>query len=240
MTKNIEIAKSARNLLLTKYQGILSTHSIDVPGYPFGSVIPYCLDRQGRPVMLISRIAQHTKNILANPKVSLIVTEGDADDAQTVGRMTCLGDVIKAVEDDVDTAERYYRYFPQSRDYHKTHDFDFYYIDLVRVRYIGGFGKIHWVEKEDFLLSNPFNATEETRIVEHMNSDHSEALHHYCKLRRIELKNGHAPIMAGIDSEGFHLRIGSRIHWIGFDAPVHSTTEVRNALIAMAKGPVPA
>ena len=58
----------ARNLMMKEYQGILSTHSVEAQGYPFGSVTPYCFDRKGRPVILISLIAQHTKNIKANPE----------------------------------------------------------------------------------------------------------------------------------------------------------------------------
>ena len=77
MTSKTQVATAARNLMLSEYQGVLSTHSLDAPGYPFGSVAPYCLDRKGRPVILISNIAQHTKNLKANPKVSLIVMERD-------------------------------------------------------------------------------------------------------------------------------------------------------------------
>lgn len=59
-----------RGLLLREYHGVLSTHPVDTPGYPFGSIVPYCLDRRGYPEILISRIAQHTKNIQADPKLS--------------------------------------------------------------------------------------------------------------------------------------------------------------------------
>lgn len=58
--------KEARKLLLSEYQAILSTHSVDVSGYPFGSVVPYCLNKNGEPIILISSIAQHTKNILSD------------------------------------------------------------------------------------------------------------------------------------------------------------------------------
>ena len=67
-------AKNARALLRAEKDGILSTHSLDVPGYPFGSVTPYSLDKKGRPVILISDLAQHTKNIEANSKISLTIT----------------------------------------------------------------------------------------------------------------------------------------------------------------------
>lgn len=60
---SVEAAKHARELLLKEYRGVLSTLSKAMPGFPFGSVVPYCLDEQGRPLILISRIAQHTHNL---------------------------------------------------------------------------------------------------------------------------------------------------------------------------------
>ena len=147
-------AAEARKLLLREYHGVLSTLSIDAPGYPFGSVVPYCLDRRGCPVLMISRIAQHTKNIQANPKVSLIVTQGEIDDIQSAARLTCLSDASRIREEDEDTPARYYRYFPNSQNYHKVHDFDFYRLELARARYIGGFGDIHWIDPAALLQPN--------------------------------------------------------------------------------------
>jgi len=232
---NDKNSTEARNLLLSKYQAILSTHSVDVAGYPFGSVVPYCLNKAGEPVILISTIAQHTKNILSDSKVSLIATEGNADDLQTVGRVTYIGDAEKLDEDDIDSMERYYNYFPQSRGYHKTHDFNFYSIQAVRVRFIGGFGQIYWIEKNDFLLTNPFSFDEEKRMIDHMNADHLEAIKHYCDLYDIHTSYDDIPVMVGIDSEGFHLRTGARIHRINFTEPVVTATEVRKSLVDMAK-----
>lgn len=237
MTNKEQAAKHARDLMMSEYQGILSSHSVDAAGYPFGSVVPYCFDRKGRPVILISRIAQHTKNIKANPKVSLIVTEGQADDMQEKGRVTYLGDAKPLASDDIDTAERYYRFFPDARDYHKTHDFDFYYLELYRVRFIGGFGRIYWVERDNFLKENPFSADEETGAVDHMNRDHIDAMKHYCCLDNIPLVNGHLPSMAGIDSEGFHLRLEKRIYRFGFDTPVTTTSGMREKLVELARRP---
>lgn len=59
--------RPARELLLKEYRGVLSTHSKSMPGFPFGSVVPYCLDAEGNPLILISRIAQHTHNLLKDP-----------------------------------------------------------------------------------------------------------------------------------------------------------------------------
>lgn len=230
-----EKARQARAILLSEYQAILSTHSVDVEGYPFGSVVPYCLNQEGNPVILISSIAQHTKNILSNPKVSLIATEGGTDDLQAVGRITYIGNAEKLNDDDSDSMERYYSYFPQSRGYHKTHDFDFYKIQPVRIRFIGGFGQIYWLEKEEFLLANPFSFEEEKSMIDHMNLDHAEAIKHYCNLCKIPCSVDEASVMVGIDSEGFNLRCGARIYRVNFDEPVTTAGEVRKALVEMAK-----
>lgn len=229
-------AKLARKLLLSEYQGILSTISVDIEGYPFGSVVPYCLNKEGKPVILISSIAQHTKNILSDSKVSLTVTEKGVDNGQTAGRITYIGDAEKLNSDDTESIERYYQYFPQSMDYHKTHNFDFYQISPVRIRFIGGFGEIYWLEKESFLLSNPFSFNEENSMTEHMNTDHQEAMKHYCLSNEIDYSEDRLPVMVGIDSEGFNLRVGDRIHRINFDEPVTTAVEVRKAMVAMARG----
>ncbi|EJT82836.1 pyridoxamine 5'-phosphate oxidase-like FMN-binding protein [Pseudomonas putida S11] len=106
--------RPARELLLKEYRGVLSTHSKSMPGYPFGSVVPYCLDAQGNPLILISRIAQHTHNLQKDPKCSLLVGEREAEDVQAVGRLTVMAEAHKLVEEAAieAAAERYYRYFP--------------------------------------------------------------------------------------------------------------------------------
>ena len=113
MGKTQQAAQQARALLQSQTDGVLSTHSIDLPGYPFGSITPYCLNSQGQPVILISTIAQHTRNIQADNKVSLISYDKQVDDRQAAGRVTYIADAIRS--DDEDMAERYYRFFPASR-----------------------------------------------------------------------------------------------------------------------------
>ena len=229
----------ARRLLLRHYHGVLSTHSVEAPGYPFGSVVPFCLDRQGHPVILISRIAQHTKNVQANPKVSLIVTEDEVDDIQASARLTYLSNATRIEGADTDTSDRYYSYFPQAQDYHKTHDFDFYRLLWVRARFIGGFGAIHWLDADQFLRANPFSADEERGMVRHMNDDHGDAMRHYCRNANVELAAGTIPAMAGIDAEGFHLRLDKRIVRFEFEAAVSSPTQVREALVGLAQSRSP-
>ncbi|WP_166364369.1 DUF2470 domain-containing protein [Pseudomonas akapageensis] len=224
--------KHARELLLKEYRGVLSTHSKSMPGFPFGSVVPYCLDSQGNPLILISRIAQHTHNLQRDPKCSMLVGERDAEDVQAAGRLTVLAEAQQIIEaDQIEAAaERYYRYFPESSNYHKAHDFDFWVLVPVRHRYIGGFGAIHWLH--DVTLANPFAGKAEASMVEHMNSDHAKAIAHYVELSGLPQT---APVqLAGIDSEGMHLRIGQGLYWLPFAEPCNTPKQVREALVSLA------
>lgn len=225
-------AKHARELLLKEYRGVLSTHSKSMPGFPFGSVVPYCLDDKGHPLILISRIAQHTHNLQKDPKCSMLVGEREAEDVQAVGRVTVLAEAEKltdaaAIEA---AAARYYRFFPESQSYHSAHDFDFWVLVPVRYRFIGGFGAIHWLD--DIALPNPFAGAAETSMVEHMNDDHAKAIAHYVELSG--LPQTQPAQMAGIDSEGMHLRIGQGLYWLPFAQPCNTPTQVREALVQLA------
>jgi len=233
-TRSSTAGREARDLLLGCYDGVLSTLSVAVAGYPFGSVVPFCLDRQGNPIILIADIAQHTRNIRHDPRVSLIVFDRAAPDLQANGRLTLLADA-EAVEQDDDTPERYYRYFPESRDYHLTHGFQFWRLKPRRVRFIGGFGAIHWLEPGEVIAPNPFSRDEEHSMVEHMNADHVDAMRAYCKGLVDQAAAPLEPRFAGCDGEGFHLRVAGRIVRIRFDSPVSAPQQVRGALVALAR-----
>src|SRR5438552_3029545 len=172
---------AARRLFLQESFGVLATISLDVPGYPFGSATPYCADDQCRRIIYISQIAQHTKNIVADSRVSLTIVERnvDSDDVQARGRVTCIANARPVEASESAVRERYFRYFPSSRQYDQTHDFAFFRLELVRVRFIGGFGQIYWVEPSQFMTTNPFSPAQESRSIEHMNKDHGDALRHH-------------------------------------------------------------
>ncbi|TBU82841.1 heme iron utilization protein [Pseudomonas daroniae] len=225
--------RQARELLLKEYRAALSTHSRAMPGFPFGSVVPYCLDAQGWPLILISRIAQHTRNLKADGKCSLLVGERGAEDVQAVGRLTLLAEAKMLTEaSEIEAAaERYYRYFPESHGYHNAHDFDFWRLEPVRWRYIGGFGAIHWLDQ--VAQGNTFAGDSERRMLEHMNSDHTDAIAHYVAL--CGLPATEPAQMVGIDSEGFHLRIGQSLYWLAFPISCNTAGEVREALVRLAR-----
>jgi hypothetical protein len=225
-------ADAARRLLNHESVGVLSTHSIDVEGYPFGSIAPYCLNYDGEPTLLISEIAQHTRNIKRNNRVSLTVFDRAAQDPQSAGRLTWIGDAEPVDPADRATRERYLQYFPSSESYFATHDFSFYRVGLKRARFIGGFGEIYWIEREDMLVENPFRQSE-SGIVEHMNQDHAQALFHYAKvLGGVE---ANSVTMTGIDGDGFDMLVDGRKMRVDLESPISTSEEARAALVKLAR-----
>ena len=238
MTTQIDHA-DARALLLEVKSGVLSTLSLDVPGYPFGSLVPYCLDREGIPVILIADIAQHTRNLIADPRVSLTVAEHAEDgDVQAKARLTVLARAVRVEAGLEDASGRYERAYPWSRDYHRTHGFSYFRLEPVRLRYIGGFGDIRWIEPKTFTRPNPFTQAQETAIVEHMNADHREAMRGYVRrFKGLPCTDGQEIALTGIDAEGIDLLVERRHLRLAFDEPVATPMEARKRLVDMARTP---
>ena len=241
----MNLSLEARKFLRSTRSGILSTHSTRCEGYPFGSVAPFALDHNCQPIILISNIAEHTKNIAANPKVSLLVFAG-AEDLQANARLTLLGEAVKIYkDDDADLRARYLRYLPQAASYFDMHDFSFYRIHIHQARYIGGFGKMSWLSEIDLFGSITDSASvlasQETAIIDHMNADHAENLLNYCKhFHHVDAEHA---LMLGIDCDGFDVsaRVGntSTILRFDFEQPIHDAQSARAALVAMAKAAKP-
>ncbi len=226
----------ARELLLTRDSGVLSTISVQLPGFPFGSLVPYSTDEHQFPVVLISGIAQHTRNVLADPKCSLTIVEAQQGHVQAKGRLTIIGSMEMLGAGDDEVKEKYYRYYSEARTYHKTHDFEFYRLRPVRYRYIGGFGKIFWIDPAQMAKANPFFGAEERGMVMHMNEDHQSAMRAYLgHFRRIKVGSSDELSMAGLDQQGFDLVVNKQKVRIPFPRPVNSPEEVRTALVEMAK-----
>ena len=233
MTAKQQAAHGAGQLLRTAYDGVLSTLSQDLDGYPFGSVMPFALSRDGVPIIQIARIAQHTRNITADPKVSLIVFDRNADDLQTHARLTLVADA--AVATDNADIERYYARFPESRSYESTHSFDFFRLDPVRCRFIGGFGEIYWFDPDKIVTGNPFTHEQERAIVDHMNADHRDALLEFCELTQEAAAEEPAPVMAGVDGFGFDIKMGKRVLRRNFSQHCETSEQVRAEIVSMLK-----
>jgi heme oxygenase (biliverdin-IX-beta and delta-forming) len=221
----------SRQLLRAHRYGVLSTLSKKFDGHPFGSIMPYLVDHDGSLLILISTLAEHTKNIQADPRVSLITHSQDNPHIQAQGRVTVVGTVAK-VEDKENTGKRYLRYFPEAKTYFAMHDFSFYRILPQVIRYIGGFGNVHWVKAEDFSTAPYPLIEQEDGVIEHMNADHQDSLRSYCRhFRQYEAQQVE---MLGIDRDGFDVRADERVLRFDFSEPVLDARQARTILVKMA------
>ena len=172
-------AERARTLVCISRIGSLSTLSRKQPGFPFGSVMPYGLDDQGRPIFLISTMAMHTQNLQADPRASLLVTQDDAGgDPLGASRVTLVGNVLPIPESEVAEARKLYlARYANSKYWVDFEDFSFHRMDVVDVYYVGGFGGMGWVSTSEYDRAQPDPLTDSvTEIIQHMNADHKDAL----------------------------------------------------------------
>ncbi len=122
----------------------LGTHSQAMPGYPFVTVLPFAPGPDHSPWLLMSALAEHSRNALADPRVSLLL-QAPAEDVLQQARMTLVGELQQATPDAALQA-RLLRYCPEFEQYLALGDFSFYRLSLRALRFIGGFGHMGWVQ----------------------------------------------------------------------------------------------
>ena len=140
--------QKARALLAAESVGVLSTISVHRAGFPYGSVTPYALSARGAPLLLLSRLAAHTKNLLADPRASLFVGDRSAaEDPQAGARISLLGRLaLLPTAEEADARARYLAVWPRAADYLALGDFSFWRLDVEEARLIAGFGEIRWLD----------------------------------------------------------------------------------------------
>jgi putative heme iron utilization protein len=231
MSQSDQQAAAARQLWAGVFHGVLSTQSLEHAGYPFGSVVPYVLDQTGQPLMLLSHLSQHTKNVDANAHCGFTVLQPGAGNVQERSRLSAVGDVhaLGASED----AERYFACFPQARTYHEQLGFRFYRLQALRFHWNGGFATARWFSAERIARPNPLPRDVQARIIAHMNDDHRDALRHYLGDAATPPADA-AVVMVGIDAEGIDLRVADRLYRIQLAREIATGEEAREVLVQMA------
>jgi putative heme iron utilization protein len=234
-------AERARTLMYLSRVGSLSTLSRRQPGFPFGSVMPYGLDEQGRPIFLISTMAMHTQNLKADGRASLLVTQDNGDgDPLGASRVTLVGNVGPVPEAEVAAARAVYlARHANSKYWVDFEDFSFYRLEGVDIYYVGGFGVMGWVSASEYGSSQPDPLADAMDgIIQHMNADHKEAL--VLLARKFAQIEAQEATMTAVDRLGFQVRLkteeGMRGARIAFPRAVSSSAETRTALVEMVRG----
>src|SRR3954463_5905148 len=228
-------AERARTLLHLGRIGSLSTQSLKEPGFPFGSVMPYGLDAQGRPIFLISTMAMHTQNLRADPRASLLVMQNDSGgDVLGASRVSLLGNILRIEAPELPEArELYLARYTNSKYWVDFEDFSFYRMNVVDVYYVGGFGVMGWVSDSEYVRSQPDPLADSTaEIIQHMNADHKDAL--VLLARKFARTKSTEATLTAVDRLGFHVRLktpdGVRGARIAFSREVRSPAETRKVL----------
>ena len=203
-------------------------------GAPYASLVLTTADLDASPLLLLSDLAQHSRNIAFDPRVSLLI-DGTAGyrDPLTGPRLTVIGQA-GPVEDSGRLA-RFTTHHPTSAVYSGFADFGLYRVAVERGHLVAGFGRIHWIDGRDLLFGadTPALAAAEPEILMEMNEHHADAIADYA--RSLLGRAGADWRMTGIDPEGADLECDGETARLDFAAPVLTPAAARAALVELAQ-----
>src|SRR6266702_4396177 len=231
ITDGEEQGAAARRLMRSRGHAALAT---SLAGHPYVSLVACACEPDARPLLLLSDLAQHTKNLIADPRVSLLFEDtGGHSDPLAGPRLTLLGRAERCA--DPRSAARFAARHPPSAGYAGFADFHLYRVAIERGHLVAGFGRIAWIEAEQ--LRFPGNASAlaeaEAEIIAHMNEDHAEAIALYAE--RLLGRQGEGWRMTGIDPEGIDLRREGETARLDFAEPVLHPVAARRTLVTLAE-----
>jgi heme iron utilization protein len=219
-------AEEARNLLRRARTATLGTLNAD-DGTPYASLVNVATDVRGFPLLLVSTLAWHTRNLLADPRASLMVAEVPASgDALTGPRVTLMGRFVKADEPAI--RRRYLARHPAAELYAGFSDFAFWRMEPERAHAVAGFGRIETIPADEMFPSADEMIALEEGAIAHMNEDHADAVQRYAA-RLLGATPGGWEI-AGIDPDGADLRRQEEVLRLSFASPVYTGGALRKCL----------
>jgi heme iron utilization protein len=222
-------AKAAAKALLRQSRGGALATLMPSSGDPYCSLVNVATAPDGAPLMLLSRLALHTKNILADSRVSLMLDERKEGDPLEGARIMLMGEA--AATDDPAARRRYLDRQPEAEMFAGFGDFAVYRMTLKRAHLVAGFGRIVDIAPQD-LLTDLADAdaliAAEPEIVSHMNEDHADAVRLYAT-KLLGAPDG-AWRCAGCDPEGLELQLGRTALRLRFPERVRSPGVLRQVL----------
>lgn len=233
-TTDFDPGKLAKSLLRRSRQGALAT-LMPGSGDPYCSLVNLASHPDGSPILLISRLAVHTKNILADSRVSLMLDERAAGDPLEGARIMLSGRAEQAEEEKDLLQRRYLNAHPAAEAFVSFKDLAFFRIRPAGTHLVAGFGRIVDLEPEQFLTdligAEDLLAAEEG-AVEHMNADHRDALGLYAT-RLLGAPAGDWRC-TGCDPEGLDMQDGQTALRLDFPERVTDGTALRKMLVRLA------
>ena len=235
LTPDFDPAKAVRSLLRRSRQGALATLMAG-SGDPYCSLVNVASHPDGSPILLISRLAIHTKNLLADARVSLMLDERADGDPLEGSRIMLSGHAEEVASEREVVRRRYLNAHPSAEAFVDFKDFSFFRIRPTGTHLVAGFGRIVDLKPAQFLteLADAGALLEaEQGAVEHMNTDHRQALGLYAT-RLL----GAAPgdwRCSGVDPDGIDLQAGNEALRLDFPERVTGPGELRKILVRLAE-----
>lgn len=234
------LAERARTWAHVGRVGTLATCLADRDGLPFASLAAYGLDADGNPILLLSRLAVHSRNLLADPRASLLVVEERAgEDPLALGRATLAGRVAPLAAAEAGAVRAaYLERQPAAAAWVDFADFAFHRLAVESLYVVAGFGEMGWVDGDAYWAASPDPLAEHAaRIIAHMNEDHADALRLYC--RAYAGVAADQATMTTVDRLGLLVRARAgdetRTLRIPFSRPVATPLEARTVLVEMVR-----
>jgi heme oxygenase (biliverdin-IX-beta and delta-forming) len=234
-TVELDAAKLTRSLLRRSRQAALATLMAD-SGDPYCSLVNVASHADGSPILLISRLAVHTKNILADSRVSLMVDERTEGDPLEGSRIMLAGRAGQAGADDLPILRRrYLNAHPSAEAFVNFDDFSFFRIRPSAAHLVAGFGRIVDLKPEQFLtdISDAGGLLEaEQGAIDHMNADHRDAMNLYAtRLLGAEVADWRC---TGCDPDGLDLQAGAKTLRLDFPRRIVTPAALRQTLQDLA------
>ena len=203
-------------------------------GGPYASLVTVAFDMDTAPLLLLSDLADHTRNVQTDDRVSLLFEAASGlPNPQSGPRLTVQGYIKPS--DAPDHARRFIARHPAAKLYSDFSDFNFYRVEAERLHFVGGFASALWLSKDQAAVdANAAQAMAEceTDVVHHMNTDHADAVRLYAN--KLLGKRGKAWKLIGIDPDGLDLKLKNTYARLNFDEPVHDAASCRAVLVALA------
>lgn len=238
MDETIDRGRLCRRLMRSQPHAVLATSlEEDDSMRPYASLVAVACDMDASPLLLISDLAQHSRNIAADGRVSLLFDGSPAAGADPLAapRISLLGEAKRC--DDQHRLPRFVARHPSAADYAGFGDFHLYRVEIERGHLVAGFGRISWIEGDELRLAGNIRPLSEAEpaIVSHMNGDHADAVGLYAT--HLLGRPGGAWRMVGIDPEGVDLRLGNEVARLDFadhlSGTVRDPVTARRALVAL-------
>ena len=231
MTESDALFRAARQLLSGAFNGILSTQSQELPGYPFGSLVPYSLYNDGWPLLLMSHLSKHTQNIEANRQCSITLVEKGEGDVQKLMRLCAMGDMEPAHDLPQEAIERHFRYFPDSRVYFEQLNFRFYRFIPKKFHCVGGFGAARWMGVDRLTEETIFRADQEVLLIREMTTRHLTDIKAFLIQKEIfDVTPESSLEIIGFDRSGIDLKIDDNLLRTPYPTPITRAADLDGTL----------